>query len=229
MLLIPVHHVLVVAVHEVDLHAGDAPLLVEREGLLVGVVAVQRRSSAARARAARLSRAAKRRTSSMSTAGLTLRDVGVGLVELAVPLPVDQLIRPAHVGGELDVFLERGGVHLHVAGPPMVPGHHARLDPRGVRQFAGRGQIQDQVALDQPARLAANHQHAPRRVMRRRGFDQAVAVAARRELRRQRDAAVVDHCAQPPGRQATCPPNRAGRIRSAPPRPRASGPAAAGR
>ena len=31
---VEIHHLLVVAVHEVDLHPGDAPLLVERERLV---------------------------------------------------------------------------------------------------------------------------------------------------------------------------------------------------
>ena len=53
---------------------------------------------------------------------------------------------------------------LHQWSQAIMPG----LTQLDVGELRGRAEIADDLALDEPARLAADHQHAPRRRMRRR-------------------------------------------------------------
>ncbi len=158
---------LVLPVHVVDLHAGEAPLLVEREGhvhLLARGLPVE----------------PDQETDVLSLrvggeAGHVhlrdrLRDVGPAVPVVAVPAGVDEHVLQAELGGEVDEVAERLVVHAglprHVRhdGPaPPVPGHLARLDPRGVADLVGVGEAREDGGLDEVARLRPEHEDAPGR------------------------------------------------------------------
>ncbi len=191
-LFVIVDHVLVVAIHVIDLDAGRAPFLVEGHGLVHVPPESLPLDPQQRRHALRLS------------VGDDRRDVALGPVSHHVfdppvlrhrrPAGVDEHVLELVTGGEIDVVLHRGRVHARLevharrgAARPPVPGRFARLDPRRVGDRARRAQVQDEVAsLDETSRVRPDHEHPPGRRFRRRAFHRLIGPTARRDGQRGR-------------------------------------------
>ena len=177
---IKAHHPLVVAVHKVDLHAGDAPLFKERKGLVhVFVHGTPVRPEPD------LDLLFFRVAQQLRHVDLwsNLGNVGQGRVIVwtrAVclrPARVNEHVLESGCRGKVNIVLHGRRVHAgfeaHAGrgfARPPVPRRFARLDPRRVRNLRWRIQVENHVGLDQLARLVANHHDAPRAVERSRGF-----------------------------------------------------------
>ena len=106
-----------------------------------------------------------------------------------VPKPVNKLIRPAHLGGQIDVILVGGCVaprvdarELRKSGihprPPGIPRANSRLDPGNITQLVRRGQSGNEIGFDQIPGLPANHQNTPWADARHGRGDEPVSVLA---------------------------------------------------
>ena len=157
---VPAHHFLVLPVHEVDLDTGDAPVAVQRESVVEGVIpgGIVGMDPEPAADVPVLGVGEDFRHVQLRRG---LRDVRIRLCVRAVPLPVDEHVGPAHLRGEVDVFLDGGHVHLDLAAPPVVPGAHAGLDPGRVLDGAGLVQGMNGFRFDEPAGVVGNHHQAP--------------------------------------------------------------------
>ena len=157
---VPVDDLAVVAVHEVDLHAGDAPLRVERESFAERVVAcrVRRIEPQPEPHAALLRVGYERRNVHLRS---RFRYIRLWDVELAVPLPVDEHVGPPFGGGKVDVLLRGGHVHLDFAAPPVVPGGKAWPDPRRILYRAWRAEGAQHLGFDEASGVVRHHHHTP--------------------------------------------------------------------
>ncbi len=169
--LVEVHHLLIVAVHVVDLHPLDPPLLIERERHVHLIAHVLPHDPEDDADVLRVGVADDLRQVDLRDRG---GDVLVGIVVRAVPFGIDQQVLEPDRGGEIDVVLHRRGVHPALEGPaldgtrrPPGPGDLARSDPGRILDDAAIGEVHDHVRLDHPAGMIGHHEDAPRQVVRR--------------------------------------------------------------
>jgi hypothetical protein len=127
------HHLLVLAVHVVDLDALDPPPLVEREGLVHRVPQVLPVEPEQDPDVAF-------RTVGHETGDVhprdRRRDIGVVVAMAPVPLGVDEDVLEFELRREVDEMAEGRVVHpdleidvWDVGAAPPIPGHLARLDP----------------------------------------------------------------------------------------------------
>ena len=184
--LVEVDHLLIVGVHEVDLDAGDAPLLVQRESHVLlrgGVIPAEPEEHL------HVAVFGVADDGGHVDIGGGPGDVGVGIHGVAIPGPIHDHVLPAHVGGKLGEVLHGGGVHAHfevgvgsvIAAPPAVPGGTAGLDPGSVFEGAGFAEVEDQIGFDEVAGAVADHERPPGRVAGRgRPHDDAGLGGARR-------------------------------------------------
>ena len=161
--IVEVDALLVVALHEVDLHSGHTPIL--EQGECVVHLLFDRRGPC-------------------PNPGLHIFRCGVsdhfGNVDSTVhpedvvlgrPAGVDQHVLEAGLRGEVRIIFHGRGserafsVGAKTAAPP-IPRSAAWLDPRGVLDRRRRVQAGDDVGLDQLCRLSCHHQHPPRGMMR---------------------------------------------------------------
>ena len=175
---VEVDHPLIVAIHEIDLHAGDAPLLEQREGFVhlarnVGPVRPQPDAHVLRFGVRQDGGHVDVRIGGVRSLPESLGPVP----RLAQPASISMYSKPA-IRGEIDVVVHGGGIHARfeadavgVTARPPVPRRLTGLDPRSVGDGRGRIQIGDDVRFHQAPGLRADHEHAPRRMHRRAGAD----------------------------------------------------------
>ena len=184
-LLVIVDHVLVVAVHVIDLDAGGAPFLVKGHGLVHVPPEGLPLDPQQRRHALRLPVSDDRRDVDLGPVAQDVFDPPV--LGHRRPPGVDEHVLELVPGREIDVVLHRGRVHARlerdargVASRPPVPGRLARLDPRRVGDRARRAQVQNEVVpLDEPCRVRPDHEHPPGGRFRRRALHRLIEPPAR--------------------------------------------------
>ena len=174
--MVEIDHLLVVTVHEVDLHTAHPPLFVQGKRLVhlpVGTRPVQPEEDSDPAI-----------TGVPDQAGqIQLRhdpgDIGAGIrcptavhrplcKGRAIPVPVHQLVLPVHLSGEVHEVAHRRRVHpdlkIHfrsiAAAPPAIPGRFARPDPVGVDGHR-IVEVLKQIRFDEGPRPIGDHDHPP--------------------------------------------------------------------
>ena len=163
-----VHHFLVGAVHEVDLDALDAPLLVGGQGFFHLPVQLLPLHPQPYAYAFVLGVI---EDGGQVHGGNRLQQVRAGLAGECgafMPAGIDQDVFQPQCRGEVDVGLVGVGVHAgigdgHLVVVPPVPCGFAGLDPAGVLDLRGLTQGGDQGGFHQLTGTVAHHDHAPRR------------------------------------------------------------------
>ena len=161
----PVHDLLVLTFEEVRLHAGDAPLLKARKRLFNADILDLHPVYPDPYSHALLLRV-RDDSLQVETLSRLKPDVGsvVGTPREAVPSAVDRVVRPAHLGGEINELQRELRRERVVRLDPPVPRARARLYKREIdRRIRRRVQIDDDVVLaDKVQSVVSDDSDTPR-------------------------------------------------------------------
>ncbi len=157
--MIPVHHFLVFAVHEINFNTGNSPFFIQSTSLLkikpvnIGIVHPKP--------AAYIFVFGILQNFGHVNLRRWLFNISIRFIERTIPLPVDKHVWPTHFRSQIDVLINHGLFHFYFPTPPVVPGTDTWFYPRWIFNFTWVIQVLYDFRFHKFSGSFTNHYYPP--------------------------------------------------------------------